>query len=135
LGWILNQQYFRENLKLGPGGETGPANDMLRNLRDSGDRDGAERELRAALASFAAYLPNAEHPLAATTRLALSRLLAIRPENQDEAVRLASEAVSIRERFLDVDDERTHAARAELAALKSTTSVGSANHQTSSHPL
>jgi dihydrofolate reductase len=26
----MNQQYFRENLKLGPGGETGPVNDMLR---------------------------------------------------------------------------------------------------------
>ncbi len=23
MAWILNQQYFRENLKLGPGGETG----------------------------------------------------------------------------------------------------------------
>jgi dihydrofolate reductase len=30
MGWILTQQYFRENLKLGPGGETGPENDMLR---------------------------------------------------------------------------------------------------------
>src|SRR5690606_13713528 len=30
MSWILNQQYFRENLKLGPGGETGPVNDMLR---------------------------------------------------------------------------------------------------------
>jgi dihydrofolate reductase len=28
--WILTQQFFRENLKLGPGGETGPVNDMLR---------------------------------------------------------------------------------------------------------
>ena len=25
MGWIFNQQYFRENLKLGPGGETGPS--------------------------------------------------------------------------------------------------------------
>ena len=32
--WIFNQQYFRENLKLGPGGETGPANDMLRNTTE-----------------------------------------------------------------------------------------------------
>ena len=31
MGWILKLQYFRENLKLGPGGETGPVNDMLRN--------------------------------------------------------------------------------------------------------
>jgi dihydrofolate reductase len=30
MGWIINQQYFRENLKMGPGGETGPVNDMLR---------------------------------------------------------------------------------------------------------
>ena len=28
--WIFNQQFFRQNLKLGPGGETGPVNDMLR---------------------------------------------------------------------------------------------------------
>lgn len=28
--WIFNQQFFRDNLKLGPGGETGPVNDMLR---------------------------------------------------------------------------------------------------------
>ncbi len=30
MGWILKQQYFRENLRLGPGGETGLENDMLR---------------------------------------------------------------------------------------------------------
>jgi dihydrofolate reductase len=28
--WIFNQSFFRENLKLGLGGETGPVNDMLR---------------------------------------------------------------------------------------------------------
>jgi dihydrofolate reductase len=28
--WLMNQQYFRENLKFGPGGETGPVNDMVR---------------------------------------------------------------------------------------------------------
>ncbi|MBH1963250.1 MAG: dihydrofolate reductase family protein [Comamonadaceae bacterium] len=32
MAWILKQQYFRENLlKLGPGGETGPVNDLVRN--------------------------------------------------------------------------------------------------------
>jgi dihydrofolate reductase len=31
MSWILKQQYFRERLKFGPGGETGPVNDMLRN--------------------------------------------------------------------------------------------------------
>lgn len=30
MGWALKQQYFRENLKFGPGGETGPVNDLLR---------------------------------------------------------------------------------------------------------
>lgn len=30
MGWIFQQQYFRQNLKLGPGGETGPVNDLLR---------------------------------------------------------------------------------------------------------
>ena len=30
MGWILKLQYFREYHKLGPGGETGPVNDMLR---------------------------------------------------------------------------------------------------------
>jgi len=31
MGWIIHLQHFRESLKLGPGGETGPVNDMLRN--------------------------------------------------------------------------------------------------------
>ncbi len=30
MGWIMNQEYFRANLKIGSGGETGPANDMIR---------------------------------------------------------------------------------------------------------
>lgn len=30
MAWIINSQYFRENLKFGPGGETGPVNDMIR---------------------------------------------------------------------------------------------------------
>ena len=30
MAWIINQQYFREKLKFGPGGETGPVNDMVR---------------------------------------------------------------------------------------------------------
>ncbi|MEZ5541961.1 MAG: dihydrofolate reductase family protein [Pseudomonadota bacterium] len=30
MSWILKQQYFRENLGFGAGGETGPVNDMLR---------------------------------------------------------------------------------------------------------
>lgn len=30
MAWILKQQYFRENLGFGPGGETGEVNDMVR---------------------------------------------------------------------------------------------------------
>jgi len=28
--WLISQQYFRENLRFGTGGETGPVNDMVR---------------------------------------------------------------------------------------------------------
>jgi dihydrofolate reductase len=28
--WLIGTQYFRENLKFGPGGDTGPVNDMVR---------------------------------------------------------------------------------------------------------
>jgi dihydrofolate reductase len=34
MGWIMRQQHFRENLKLGPGGETGPINDLLRSTTE-----------------------------------------------------------------------------------------------------
>src|SRR3954462_13559623 len=34
MGWLLRQQYFRENLKFGPGGETGPVNDMVRHTME-----------------------------------------------------------------------------------------------------
>jgi dihydrofolate reductase len=30
MAWLIDQQYMRERLKLGPGGETGPVNDMVR---------------------------------------------------------------------------------------------------------
>lgn len=38
MGWALKQRYFRENLKFGPGGETGPVNDMVRH---TAERSGA----------------------------------------------------------------------------------------------
>ncbi|MBK7834329.1 MAG: dihydrofolate reductase family protein [Gemmatimonadaceae bacterium] len=34
MAWILNQQYFRENLQLGTGGETGPVNDLVRHTTE-----------------------------------------------------------------------------------------------------
>ena len=30
MGWLVTQQYFRENLQFGSGGETGPVNDLVR---------------------------------------------------------------------------------------------------------
>jgi tetratricopeptide (TPR) repeat protein len=90
-------------------------------LRDSGDH-GAERELRAALASFG-YIPQARHPWAATTRLALAQLLATRADTRDgsgrnERRQLLSEAVAIREQFLGAEDPRTIEARAAMLAVK-----------------
>lgn len=34
MAWILKQQYFRENLQLGTGGETGPVNDLVRHTTE-----------------------------------------------------------------------------------------------------
>ena len=34
MAWLINSQYFRENLKFGPGGETGPVNDMIRHTME-----------------------------------------------------------------------------------------------------
>jgi dihydrofolate reductase len=34
MGWIMKQEYFRAKLNFGPGGETGLANDMLRNTME-----------------------------------------------------------------------------------------------------
>jgi serine/threonine protein kinase len=83
-------------------------------LRDNGDDAGAERELRAALASYADYIPQAEHPLAANVRYDLGLLLIQRPTGRAEGLRLLNEAVALREKFLGVDDPRTQAARDAL---------------------
>lgn len=34
MAWIVNTQYFRENLKIGSGGETGPINDLVRSTTE-----------------------------------------------------------------------------------------------------
>jgi dihydrofolate reductase len=34
MAWALNQQYLRDNLELGPGGETGPVNDLVRHTTE-----------------------------------------------------------------------------------------------------
>jgi hypothetical protein len=43
MAWLLNQQYMRDNLKLGPGGETGPVNDLGLAARDRSARDRVPR--------------------------------------------------------------------------------------------
>ena len=34
MAWLINQQYMREHLKLGPGGETGTVNDLVRSTTE-----------------------------------------------------------------------------------------------------
>jgi len=34
MSWVFDQEFFRTNLKLGPGGETGPVNDMIRHTSE-----------------------------------------------------------------------------------------------------
>jgi dihydrofolate reductase len=34
MGWLVKQQYFRETHKFGPGGETGPVNDLVRSTTE-----------------------------------------------------------------------------------------------------
>lgn len=34
MAWIVNTQYFRENLKIGSGGDTGPINDLVRSTTE-----------------------------------------------------------------------------------------------------
>jgi serine/threonine-protein kinase len=83
-------------------------------LRDSGNGGAAEREFRAALASYAGYIPQAEHPLAATTRYELGLLLVQRDETRVEGIRLLAEAVALREKFFGKNESHTKQARAAL---------------------
>jgi eukaryotic-like serine/threonine-protein kinase len=85
-------------------------------LRDKHDRADAIAELRNALKSFD-YIPGAEHPWAATTRLELARLLATQPDTRAEAEELATEALSIRKKFLESEDPRIGEASTFLATL------------------
>jgi eukaryotic-like serine/threonine-protein kinase len=85
-------------------------------LRDGGDRAAAIAELRAALRSFD-YIPGAEHPWAARTRLELAHLLATQPDTRPEARKLATEALSIRKKFLESEDPRIDEASTFLATL------------------
>jgi eukaryotic-like serine/threonine-protein kinase len=87
---------------------------LARSLRDSGDDAGAVAEYRAAIASYAGYLPNGEHPLAATARYDLALLLLKRDETHAEGVKMLTEAADMREKFLGAEDPKTKQAREAL---------------------
>lgn len=86
-------------------------------LRDAGNIEQAEKELRSALAAFG-YIENAFHPWAATTRIELAQLLSIRNDGHAESQRLITEAVAIREQFFGADDARTRAARSAMLRIQ-----------------
>jgi hypothetical protein len=84
-------------------------------LADGGQTDEAEAELRASLNIFRILLPpDAAHPFAASTRLALGKLISARADGREEGLRLLGEAVALRERFFGADDDRTREARETL---------------------
>ncbi|HEV7491746.1 MAG TPA: tetratricopeptide repeat protein, partial [Rhodanobacteraceae bacterium] len=97
-------------------------------LRDAGDRLGAEREFRAALAYFSAMFPTTGHPQTANVQLDLAGLLAADATRHDEARQLAEQATQIREHFFGNGDSRTAAAR----VLASRIAQGSAGVSTDS---
>lgn len=113
----ISQKKYGENTRY-----TAMAHHMLAlALRDQGDTAGAERELRAALASYAGYIPQADHPLAATSRYELGLLLIQRDADRTEAIRLLTEATALREKFLGVDEPRTRQAREALSKAQNLT--------------
>jgi tetratricopeptide (TPR) repeat protein len=89
-------------------------------LADGGQNEEAEAELRASLQIFRMLLPpDAAHPFAASTRLALGKVLAARGKNREESLRFFSEAADLRERFFGADDDRTREARDLLQQARS----------------
>ena len=76
----------------------------------------AESELRAALADWVQLVPpDGMHFDSVDARLALAELLARRPQDRSEAVRLARQAVQLCERELGADARGTRTARMALA--------------------
>ncbi len=89
---------------------------LARALRDGGNREAAEREFRAALASVAGYIPNADHPLGATIRYELAAELNKDADTHAEAIQLLTQAAASRERLLGANDPRTLEAKKALMA-------------------
>lgn len=87
-------------------------------LADSGDLDAAAENLRAAIAYYDGLVGGGDHPLAATTRLALACVLARRPATHAEAITLAEHAAAARDRLFGAGDAATQEARETLADLR-----------------
>ena len=85
---------------------------------DAGQLDEADKSFRAAIAYYDSLVGDGDHPLAATTRLALAETIARRPPPHAEAIALAGRAAEQRERLFGADDIRTKEARALAADLR-----------------
>jgi serine/threonine-protein kinase len=87
-------------------------------LADAAHPDEAEKNLRAAIAYYDGLVGDGDHPLAATTRLALGEVLASRPTGHTDAVAIVERAAQQRERMFGIDDARTKEARVLLGDLR-----------------
>ena len=68
-------------------------------LADAGRFDEAETNLRAAIAYYDGLVGDGDHPLAATTRLALGETIARGPTAHAEAIAIVERATQQRERL------------------------------------
>jgi tetratricopeptide (TPR) repeat protein len=87
-------------------------------LADAGRMDEAETNLRAAIAYYDGLVGDGDHPLAATTRLALGEVMAARSAQRADAIAMVEKAAQQRERLFGADDVRSKEARAQLADLR-----------------
>jgi hypothetical protein len=81
-------------------------------------RKAPSRSSGAALASYGGYLPNGEHPMAATASYELGQLLVRAQATRAEGLRLLGAALAMREKFLGADDPATREVRAALNAAQ-----------------
>lgn len=86
-------------------------------LADSGDVDGARRELREAIAAYDGMRHDGDHPQAVAIRLELGRILAQRPATREEASQLFEQAVSQSRHLWGDANVRTHEAQQALASV------------------
>jgi hypothetical protein len=96
-------------------------------LANAGRPDEAEKNLRAAIAYYDGLVGDGDHPLAATTRLALGEVMASRPAGHADAVAIVERAAQQRERLFGAGDARTKEARVLLGDLRAGKSRSSTN--------